>query len=102
MQGIQWDTERPSRGFGKIEGLPDDDRILEEEIIENYASRELSRDNEKLVERHNERIQQEDKEKVTEELYLPPPSWQTVFEKEVITMEMEKSKRRDSPFVGDY
>ena len=102
MQGIKWDTERPSRSFGKIEGLPDDDRILEEEIIENYASRELSRDNEKLVERHNERIQQEDKEKVTEELHLPPPSWQTVFEKEVITMEMEKSKRRDSPFVGDY
>jgi len=102
MQGIQWDTERPSRGFGKIEGLPEDDRILEEEIIEDYSSRELGRDNEKLVERHNERIQQENKEKVTEEFYISPPSWQAVFEKEVITLEMEKSKRRDSPFVGDY
>ena len=102
MQGIQWDTERPSRGFGKIESLPDDDRILEEEIIEDYASRELERDNEELVRKHNERIQQEDEEKVTEELYLPPPPWRAIKEKEVIKLEMEKSKHRTSPFVGDY
>jgi len=102
LKGIEWGFERPSRGFSKIEDLPEDDRFLEEEIIEDYSSRELGRDNEELVRKHDERIAEEEEKKAPPLKILPPPSWQTITEKEVTRLAMEKSKRRDSPFVGDY
>jgi len=102
MSAIQWGTERPSRGFEKIEGLDKEDRQKEEQIIEDYSSRELGRDNEELVNQHDERITEEDSKKVKKELFLPPPSWETITEKPVPELEIKKSTRRTSPFVGDY
>jgi len=102
MRGIEYDTDRPSRGLSKIDELPPDDREVEEQVIEDYATRELDRDNVELTKQHDEYIEKEEAEKVEKEVFLPPPTWQAITEKETTVLAMSKSRLRNTPFVGDY
>lgn len=99
---IDWQQKRPSRGLSRIDELGPVDREGEEVTLEEYSSREYGRDNVELVKQHDERIEKEEAEKPEPEIVLPPPGWEAIVEKEVVVLAMEKSKRRDSPFVGDY